>query len=106
MNTRALLLRGFLVGFLTLSAGAGADSVPKVWDDRDVADFRLPLAGLGTSPRLISEKEYYALPEVNHKTYPVYAPDKEPKGYLDWLAQQEPKPLVDVSQLKTDGDWI
>jgi hypothetical protein len=101
MSVRSLLL--FL---LPLFPCAAADSVPKVWADRDVADFRLPLAGLGHAPRLISEKEYYALPEVNVKTYPVYAPDKEPAGYIDWLNRQEPLPLVDVSKLKTQADWI
>jgi hypothetical protein len=80
--------------------------MPKVWDDRDLAGFRLPLAGLGAPPKLVSEREYYALPEVNLKTYPVYTPAKEPNGYLDFLKQQEPKPLVDVSKLKTEADWI
>ena len=89
-----------------LSCLACASPFPKVWDDGDVAGFRLPLAGLGAPPRLISEREYYALPEVNLKTYPVYTPDKEPKGYLEWLEQQEPKPLVDISKLKTEADWI
>ena len=88
-----------------LLGAAATDTIPKLWD-RDAATFRLPLAALAKSPGLISEKEYYALPEVNIKTYPVYAPDKEPKGYMDWLAQQDPKPLVDVSQIKTDADWI
>ena len=81
-------------------------AVPKIWDDHDIADFRLPLAGLGKAPALISENEYYSLPEVNVKTYPVYTPDKEPSGYLDWLKQQEPQPLVDLSKLKTEADWI
>src|SRR5258708_2531475 len=91
--------------FLTAAASlclAEAGEIPKVWDDRDVAGFRLPLAGLGAPPTLISEKGYYALPEANLKTYPVYTPDKEPKGYLDWLSQQEPQPLVDVAKLKTE----
>jgi hypothetical protein len=46
------------------------------------------------------------LPEVNLKTYPVYTPDKEPRGYMDWLRQQEPKPLVDISKLRSEADWI
>jgi len=84
---------------------AATDPIPKLWD-RDTATFRLPLAALGKAPGLISEKEYYALPEVNIKTYPVYSPEKEPAGYMEWLAQQDPKPLVDVSKIKTDADWI
>ena len=106
MRSLKLLLPAIFIAGCPLLCHAGNDTVPKVWDDREVAGFRLPLAGLGKSPQLISEKEYYALPEVNLKTYPVYTPDKEPKGYLDWLAQQEPKPLVDISKLKTDADGI
>lgn len=79
---------------------------PRVWTQSEVSTYRLPLAGLGKPPQMISEKNYYALPEVNLKTYPVYAPDKEPAGYLDWLKQQAPQPLIDVSKLKTDADWI
>ena len=52
---------------------AATDPIPKLWD-RDTPTFRLPLAALGKVPGLISEKEYYALPEVNIKTYPVYSP--------------------------------
>ena len=60
----------------TVLCQAQSSTVPKVWDDRDIASFRLPLAGLGAPPKLISERDYYALPEVNLKTYPVYTPDK------------------------------
>lgn len=84
---------------------AESSLVPKSWEQQQVDTFRLPLAGLGTPPTLISEQDYYALPEVNLKTYPVYLPDKEPANYLEWLKQQDPKPLVDVATLKTDADW-
>ena len=103
-----LALLAALTGFLQtqLPAADATDSVPKVWDDADVSDYRLPLYGLGRPPALLSAREYYALPESNLKTYPVYTPDKEPPGYLDWLKQQAPQPLVDVSKLKTESDWI
>ncbi|MBI1788403.1 MAG: hypothetical protein HYR60_12750, partial [Acidobacteria bacterium] len=97
---RTLVL--LVAGFLPLSAA----EIPKTWDDADLIGYRLPLAGLGKPPTLITAREYYALPETNLKTYPVYVPDKEPPGYLDWLKQQEPQPLVDVSKLKTEADWI
>lgn len=90
-------------GFLQ---GAGGPAIPRLWDEKELTQFRLPLAGLGAPPSLISEEKYYALPESNLKTYPVYAPDKEPAGYLDWLKNQEPKPLVEISKLKTETDWI
>jgi hypothetical protein len=36
----------------------------------------------------------------------VYTPDKEPPNYLDWLKQQDPKPLVEGEKLHTQADWI
>ncbi len=99
----------FIWGILTCAAGAvigGTASIPKSWQDADLVSYRVPLAGLGTPPKLISESNYYALPEVNVKTYPVYTPGKEPAGYLDWLKQQAPQPLVDPDRLKTPQDWI
>ncbi len=103
MNTP---LRGLSLAAMALCSLARAGAPPKVWNDRDIAGFRLPLAGLGAPPILISERDYYSLPEVNLRTYPVYTPDKEPNGYMDWLRQQDPQPLVDVSKLKTQADWI
>ena len=101
------LTRSFVSTFVWVTAviAQPANDV-RLWRDSDVSSFRLPLAGWGKAPGLLTEKQYYALPEVNLKTYPVYTPDKEPAGYLDWLRQQEPQPLVDYSKLKTDADWI
>jgi hypothetical protein len=107
--SRLLLPVSALVIALAVPLRAGKDtpvSVPRVWAQQDVDTFRLPLAALGEPPKLISEHDYYALPEVNLKTYPVYIPDKEPPNYLDWLAQQDPKPMVEVVNLKTEQDWI
>ena len=37
---------------------------------------------------------YYCIPErVIHKTYPVYAPGREPAGYAEWLETVEPQPI-------------
>lgn len=96
----------FSAGAIAFVCVAATGTVPKVWDESESASFRLPLAVPGVPPRLISEHEYYSLPEVNLKTYPVYTPEKEPKGYLDWLSRQDPQPLVDVSKLKSEADWI
>ena len=85
---------------------ASIQSVPKSWRDSDLVGYRVPLAQLGKPPQMISEHDYYALPESNVKTYPVYTPDKEPAGYIDWLKNQDPKPLVDVSKLHTEADWL
>ncbi len=81
-------------------------TVPQSWTDKQLLGFRTPLAGLNKPPQMLPEAAYYALPENNLKTYPVYSVDKEPPNYLDWLKQQEPKPLVEVDKLHTEADWI
>ena len=101
-----IILPAALMRISAEPAGTPSGPVPRSWTQQDVDTFRLPLAALGAPPALISEQEYYALPEVNLKTYPVYIPDKEPPGYLDWLKQEGPQPMVDVSTLKTEKDWI
>lgn len=91
---------------LCAGAMAGVFTAPMSWRDSDLAGYRVPLAGLGDAPQLISEHDYYALPEANVKTYPVYTPDKEPPGYIDWLKAQDLQPLVDVGKLHTEADWL
>jgi hypothetical protein len=103
---RGLVAAGLLVGTTVALYPTGKTAVPKVWDDRDTSGYRVPLAGLGRPPAVISEREYYALPESNLKTYPVYTPDKEPPDYIDWLKRQDPQPMVDAAKLKTEADWI
>jgi hypothetical protein len=83
-----------------------ADEPPSPWSEASIAGYRLPLAGLGRAPRMVSGAAYYALPEVNLKTYPVYTPEKEPKDYLQWLKSQAPEPMVDVGKLRSREDWI
>ncbi|MBK9706135.1 MAG: hypothetical protein IPO77_03755 [Acidobacteria bacterium] len=41
-----------------------------------------------------------------YKSYPIYAPGKEPPGYLEWLKKQEPQIIFDAGKLKTEADWI
>jgi hypothetical protein len=97
-----LLLLVTLIAVTSLSA----EEVPSPWSDASISGYRLPLAGLGRAPKMVSGAAYYALPEVNLKTYPVYTPDKEPKGYIEWLQSRDPEPMVDVSKLHSRADWI
>ena len=89
-----------------MAASLSAEEVPSPWSDASIAGYRLALAGLGSAPKMVSGAAYYALPEVNLKTYAVYTPDKEPKGYLEWLQARDPEPMVDVNKLHTREEWI
>jgi len=80
--------------------------VPKIWDESELATWATPIAGLGKPPGFFSEKEYYAAPVDNLRTYPVYHPDREPPGYRNWLLAQGPQPLIEPEKLETHADWI
>jgi mono/diheme cytochrome c family protein len=91
---------------LTITASAAAQNVPRTWDESALADWASPVAGLNVRPGHLSEKEYYALPAENLRTYPVYYPGREPAGYWDMLQRIGPKPLIEPEKLKTASDWI
>ncbi len=113
---RLLLLAGavFLLSYTLPPAGELAwqstpytPEIPRTWDSAALADFELPLATPKASPRQVSPDYYYQLPErVIYKSYPVYAPGREPKGYWEWLHKQEPELAFDPAKLKTEADWI
>jgi hypothetical protein len=62
------------------------------------------------SPKHISSDYYYKIPvRPIYKSYPVYAPGREPAGYMAWLKEQEPQVVWDGDHqppLKTESDWI
>ncbi len=82
-------------------------AVPKAWDDEAMATLEVPLADSAHSPKHISTDYYYRIPvRPIYKSYPVYAPGKEPPGYQEWLKQQEPEEAIQVAELKTEADWL
>src|SRR6185369_7120816 len=86
------------------AAGGNPNVWPKVWDDEEMADLELPLADAANSPKHVSADYYYRIPvRPIYKSYPVYAPGKEPQGYQAWLKQQQPEVITfDASKLKTE----
>ena len=80
--------------------------IPKVWDDAAMAEWATPVAGLNLSPKHISSREYYALKPENLRTYPVYAPGREPEGYWKRLQDIGPQPSIEPGALKSEADWI
>src|SRR6266850_4377201 len=88
----------------TLSTGV---DIPKVWDDDALASMELPLAVPSRSAKHISADYYYRIPvRPIYKSYPIYAPGKEPAGYMARLAELEPEIVFDASTLKADQDWV
>ena len=81
-------------------------SIPKTWDDSALTDWATPVAGLNVRPGHFSAEQYYRAPVDNHRTYPVYAADREPAGYWEMVRHASPKPLIEPEKLKTRADWL
>ena len=81
--------------------------VPRLWDAGELASFELPLVQAERSAQHAAPDYYYRLAvRPIYKSYPIYAPGREPAGYMEWLAQQEPAIAFDAAALATDEDWI
>lgn len=92
---------------LALPALLHGQSIPRTWATAAVASLETPLAQPAFSPVQISEDVYYRIPErVLYKTYTVYAPGREPSGYMERLKQQEPEVAFKPSDYHTPAEWI
>ncbi|MGH9720935.1 MAG: hypothetical protein ACRD8O_12035 [Bryobacteraceae bacterium] len=81
-------------------------SIPRTWDPKAMASLQVPLATSSASPVPASAEFYYGLPEMKIlRSYPIYAPGREPAGYAEWLKQQEPELAFDPSRLRSAEDW-
>jgi hypothetical protein len=107
----------FLLSTLLLAPGVaqelrdGTIVIPRTWDDAAVAAHEVPLADPTGSPKHVSSDYYYRIPvRPIYKSYPVYAPGREPDGYLDWLKRQNPVIVWDdrgnAPPLRSEADWI
>jgi hypothetical protein len=100
-------MKRLLLIAIICAAGAEGQEIPKVWDDAAIASITVPLAVPAATPVQISSKYYYGIPvRPVYKNYPVYRPDREPAGYMNWLKQQDPQNVFDAAKLKSQADWI
>lgn len=101
---------GLLFSAVALFADSAAPfrpRIPRTWDDAEIKHTEVPLAHAEYSPRHISADFYYRMPvRPIYRSYPVYHPDREPKGYVEWLRKCEPATVWNLSKLKTRDDWI
>src|SRR5262245_18252837 len=93
-NPKKLSIFAFLILVLCSYPGSTQEYkpvIPKTWDEEALATLELPLPNTDASLKYISVDYYYKMPVLPvYKTYPVYRVDREPKGYMEWLAKQEP----------------
>lgn len=110
MSRLTKVASGLLVLLCMIISPANArwsPTIPKVWDEDALRDFELPLPQTKTIVKHISSDYYYRIPvRAIYKTYPIYYPEKEPAGYIEWLEKQEPETVFDPAKLQTQEDWI
>jgi len=111
--TALLALSAWICSLALLASGTRLQNkanenfnVPKIWDQKQLAEWATPVAGVGVAATFYSESEYYAAPVDNTRTYAVYAPGREPKGYRDWMRGQGHQRLIEPEKIKTERDWI
>jgi hypothetical protein len=99
--------RGILLVLGASSAIAQSKiAAPRIWNDRDLAEWATPVAALKLRPGHLSEKEYYAIPNGDWvRTYPVYFPGREPEGYWKMLQSKQPEPLI-APGARTEVEWV
>ena len=95
------------VTLVLLTVSSLCAEAPRTWTQSAIDTLELPLANSRYSPVHIGEEAYYRIPtRILYKTYPVYAPGREPAGYRDWLNTREPEVEFDASKLKIREQWI
>ena len=108
LTSFVLALFAFILSSLTLGQKPETNRpvIPKTWDIQAIDSYQLPLADPKVSTKLISSSYYYSIPvRPIYKTYDVYRPDREPRGYMDQLKRKEPQVIFDSSKLKSEADW-
>jgi hypothetical protein len=105
IRRRVLAAVCMIVTILPVSA-----QIPETWDEAKLKTLQVPLAQPAFSAQHIPKDYYLSLPvRPIYKSYDVYRPDREPKGYLEWLKNREPEVLWDEKKsppLNTEADRI
>lgn len=81
--------------------------IPKTWDAVAMTSLEVPHPDPRYSPVAVPVEYYYRVPiRPVYKTYPVYAPGREPAHYVQWLEKQEPEVIFEPARLHSEADWI
>src|SRR4051794_38701423 len=100
---RAVLVIGLFWIGVALSPG---QTIPIAWDEAALASMQTPLRDPARTPKHMAVGVYHQIPLLPfYKTYPVYAPGREPAGYMERLRELEPEVVFHPEQLHTATDW-
>jgi hypothetical protein len=76
--------------------------IPKSWDLQELEAWTIAPRNRGVHTVHLQPSFVYSIPPYPiYKTYAIYHPLKEPKGYMDWLSKQEPEITFDAAKLRT-----
>ncbi len=101
--------------FSAAPSAPDSNQIPKTWDDDALRTFEVPLADPDYSPVQVPASFYYQIPERPiYKSYPVYAPGREPRGYWERLTSTPPEVVWGRDEngvehrplLRTKADWV
>ena len=99
----AALAAGF---FSICIASSPGQTIPTAWDEAALASMQTPLRDPARTPKHMASGVYNRIPSLTvYKTYPVYAPGREPAGYMEQLRQAEPEIVFYPARLHTPSDW-
>ena len=98
-----LLAVATLVGVAAQVPSDWTPEIPRVWDESALADWATPVAGLNVRPTHMTAGGYYALPEENLRTYPVYLPGREPEGYAERIRTAGPQAADRTRSAETEA---
>src|SRR5260370_11543454 len=95
----AVLAAGF---FSICIASSPGQTIPTAWDEAALASMQTPLRDPTRTPKHLSSGAYNRIPALTvYKTYPVYAPGREPAGYMERLRGLEPEIAFHPDRLRT-----
>src|SRR5947209_9875939 len=95
-----------VAGLFSFCAAAIGQTIPITWDEAALASMQTPLRDPSRTPKHMSSDTYNRIPLlIVYKTYPVYAPGREPAGYIERLRELEPEIVVQPDRLQTPSDW-
>jgi hypothetical protein len=90
----------------SVSGSGQLTPAPRIWSEEKLRDWFIPVAGINAPPNHYSETEFYAAPIDNLRSYPVYHPDREPRGYLESLRKRGAEPMLELGKARTREGWI
>lgn len=102
---RGVLIIPALLGALA-TWPAAQRLVPRTWEAAALASMEVPLATPDASAVHASPEFYGRIPvRPIYRSYPIYAPGREPAGYFEGLARKAPEIVFDSSRLTSEADW-